>query len=38
VLRQVVDNDVPYLSLSGGEPMLHPHFFEMVEYVCSRGT
>ena len=27
----------PYLSFSGGEPMLHPHFFEMVEYVCSRG-
>jgi MoaA/NifB/PqqE/SkfB family radical SAM enzyme len=38
VLRQVVDNDVPYLSLSGGEPMLHPHFFEMVEYACNRGT
>src|SRR3954451_21626248 len=38
VLRQVVENDVPYLSFSGGEPMLHPHFFEMLEYACSHGT
>ena len=37
VLRQLVDLDVPYLSFSGGEPMLHPLFFEMVEYVCSKG-
>jgi MoaA/NifB/PqqE/SkfB family radical SAM enzyme len=37
VLRQMLDMDVPYLSFSGGEPMLHPLFFEMVEYVCSRG-
>ena len=27
----------PYLSFSGGEPMLHPQFFEMVERVCARG-
>jgi MoaA/NifB/PqqE/SkfB family radical SAM enzyme len=38
VLRQIVDHDVPYLSFSGGEPMVHPRFFDMVEYVCSRGT
>jgi MoaA/NifB/PqqE/SkfB family radical SAM enzyme len=38
VLRQVVTCEVPYLSFSGGEPMLHPHFFEMVEYVCGRGV
>jgi MoaA/NifB/PqqE/SkfB family radical SAM enzyme len=36
-LRDISDNDVPYLSFSGGEPMLHPMFFEMVEYVCDRG-
>ena len=30
--------DVPYLSFSGGEPMVHPRFFEMVEYACSRGA
>jgi MoaA/NifB/PqqE/SkfB family radical SAM enzyme len=38
VLRQLADNEVPYLSFSGGEPMLHPNFFEMVEYVCARGA
>jgi MoaA/NifB/PqqE/SkfB family radical SAM enzyme len=38
VLKQIVDHDVPYLSFSGGEPMLHPRFFNMVEYVCARGT
>jgi MoaA/NifB/PqqE/SkfB family radical SAM enzyme len=37
VLRQMMDLDIPYLSFSGGEPMLHPLFFEMVEYVCTRG-
>jgi MoaA/NifB/PqqE/SkfB family radical SAM enzyme len=36
ILHQMMDLDVPYLSFSGGEPMLHPLFFEMVEYVCSR--
>ena len=35
VLRQIVDDEVPYLSFSGGEPMLHPHFFDMVR-VCLR--
>ena len=37
VLAQLLDHEVPYLSFSGGEPMVHPHFFEMVEYVCARG-
>ena len=37
-LQQVVDAEVPYLSFSGGEPTLHPLFFEMVEYVCARTT
>jgi MoaA/NifB/PqqE/SkfB family radical SAM enzyme len=36
VLEQVMDSEVPYLSFSGGEPMVHPLFFEMVEYVCAR--
>ena len=36
VLRQLMDAEVPYLSFSGGEPMVHPRFFDMVEYVCSR--
>src|SRR4029077_9981684 len=36
VIDQLMDNEVPYLSFSGGEPMLHPRFFDMVEYVCER--
>ncbi len=38
VLKQLVDAQVPYLSFSGGEPMVHPHFFEMVEFVTKRGV
>jgi MoaA/NifB/PqqE/SkfB family radical SAM enzyme len=38
VLDQLMDHEVPYLSFSGGEPMLHPHFFKMVEHVCARGA
>jgi MoaA/NifB/PqqE/SkfB family radical SAM enzyme len=37
-LAQVVEQQVPYLSFSGGEPTLHPAFFRMVEYVCARGA
>lgn len=37
VLEQMLEHEVPYLSFSGGEPMLHPLFFPMVEYVCARG-
>lgn len=37
-LGQVMDLEIPYLSFSGGEPTLHPLFFEMVEYVCERNT
>ena len=36
VLEQAMDLEVPYLSFSGGEPMVHPRFFDMVEYVCGR--
>ena len=35
-LEQAMDLDVPYVSFSGGEPMVHPRFFDMVEYVCGR--
>src|SRR5687768_13354245 len=37
VIDELMALDVPYLSFSGGEPMLHPHFFEMVKRVTSRG-
>ena len=35
ILDQLSAREVPYLSLSGGEPMLHPLFFDMVQRVCS---
>jgi MoaA/NifB/PqqE/SkfB family radical SAM enzyme len=38
VLEQMMALEIPYLSFSGGEPMTHPSFFAMVEYVCSRGS
>jgi MoaA/NifB/PqqE/SkfB family radical SAM enzyme len=38
VLSEIIDRDVPYLSFSGGEPMVHPRFFDMVEYVCGSGV
>jgi MoaA/NifB/PqqE/SkfB family radical SAM enzyme len=38
VVDELMAHDVPYLSFSGGEPMLHPHFFDMVERVTSRGS
>jgi MoaA/NifB/PqqE/SkfB family radical SAM enzyme len=37
VIDQLMHHEVPYLSFSGGEPMLHPAFFRMVERVCARG-
>jgi len=38
VLEQMMALDIPYLSFSGGEPMVHPRFFEMTEFVCERGA
>ena len=38
VLDQIIEQQIPYLSFSGGEPMLHPHFFRMVEHVCASGA
>ena len=38
VLNQILDEDVPYLSFSGGEPMTHPRFFDLVELACASGA
>ncbi len=38
VLDQLVKEAVPYVSFSGGEPMVHPHFFEMVERLSGTGV
>ncbi len=37
-LADFMDCEVPYLSFSGGEPLVHPRLFEMVDYVCRRGA
>ena len=37
VLDQMVALEIPYVSFSGGEPMVHPHFFQMVRHFCSGG-
>jgi len=37
-LEQVAAEQVPYMSFSGGEPTLHPRFFEMTAYLCERQT
>ena len=34
---QVADMNVPYVAVSGGEPMLHPQFFEVCRFLRSRG-
>ena len=38
VLDQIIAHDVPYVSFSGGEPMVHPLFFRMVEHLCASGA
>jgi len=38
ILDELIACEVPYLSFSGGEPMLHPLFFKMVEHICSSGA
>jgi MoaA/NifB/PqqE/SkfB family radical SAM enzyme len=38
ILDQIIAHDVPYLSFSGGEPMVHPLFFRMVEHACAHGA
>ncbi len=32
-LEQIVDAKVPYVAFSGGEPLLHPHFFQMCGFL-----
>ncbi len=38
VMRQACELEVPYISLSGGEPMLHSRFFDLVEYGAEHGA
>ncbi|HAH08299.1 MAG TPA: hypothetical protein DCM05_17540 [Elusimicrobia bacterium] len=37
VLRRLDEAQVPFLSFSGGEPLLHPGFWDIVASACGRG-
>lgn len=32
-LRQITELNIPYVAISGGEPLLHPDFFEIAEFI-----
>lgn len=34
-LNEVVSVKIPYVAISGGEPLLHPDFFEICEFIRS---
>ena len=36
--RQIVELNIPYTALSGGEPLMHPNFFEICESLRSHGV
>jgi MoaA/NifB/PqqE/SkfB family radical SAM enzyme len=38
IAEDIVRNDVPYVMLCGGEPMVVPHFFEMAEALGAGGV
>lgn len=37
VVDDLADYQIPSLLLSGGEPLVHPRFFDLVEYASNRG-
>src|ERR1044071_6134308 len=37
VAGEIVRNDVPYVMLCGGEPLVAPHFFEIAEALGAAG-
>lgn len=37
VLGQLAQAEVPYISFSGGEPMVNPHFWDMVSFATGKG-
>lgn len=36
-LRQVREMEIPYVAISGGEPLLHPNFFEAAKFIREGG-
>lgn len=37
-LDDLADMKVFYINVGGGEPLLHPHFFEIVDYAAAKGV
>lgn len=37
VIDDLADYGVPAVLFSGGEPMLHPHFYDLAQYVLHKG-
>lgn len=35
--QQIVDLKIPYVAISGGEPLMHPDFFKIAEFISSHG-
>ena len=38
IADELLDAEVPYVAFSGGEPLLHPHFFELLGRFKGRGV
>jgi MoaA/NifB/PqqE/SkfB family radical SAM enzyme len=38
IVEEIVRNDVPYVMLCGGEPLVVPHFFRIAEALGSKGV
>jgi MoaA/NifB/PqqE/SkfB family radical SAM enzyme len=38
VVEEIVRNDVPYVMLCGGEPLVVPHFFRIAEALGGKGV
>ncbi len=38
IIDQLLAAEVPYVAFSGGEPLLHPHFFELLGRFRGSGT
>ena len=34
--RQIADLDIPYMAISGGEPLLCPHIFDVCEFIRDK--
>lgn len=35
--EEIVKSEVPYVAISGGEPLLHPEFFDISEFIRAEG-